>query len=173
MPIYALDDLAPRIHPDAFIHPGATIIGDVTIGAFSSVWPGAVIRGDDGPITIGDRTSVQDGAVVHTVEESPTQIGSNCTVGHLAHLEGCIVDDFALIGSGSIVLRRAHVESWALVGAGAVVPPGKIVPSGALAVGMPATIREGAAKRDAVLEPLDKYVARVTRYKAGMRLLEG
>ncbi len=173
MAIYQLDELVPRIHPDAFIHPDATVIGDVTIGAFSSVWPGAVLRGDDGPITVGDRTSIQDGAVIHTLEESPTQIGSNCTVGHLAHLEGCIIDDFALIGSGSIVLRYVRVGSYALVGAGAVVPPNKVVPAGALAVGTPAVIREGAAKREAVLEPLDKYVARVSRYKAGMRRLDG
>ncbi len=169
MGVFALGDLVPRIHPDAFVHPDATVIGDVTIGAFSSVWPGAVLRGDDGPITIGDRTSIQDGAVIHTWEPHPTVIGSNCTVGHLVHLEGCILEDFSLAGSGCIVLRRAVVESYALVGAGALVPNGKRVPRGALAVGIPATIREGAANPEDVLDPVEKYVERVRRYKAGLR----
>jgi carbonic anhydrase/acetyltransferase-like protein (isoleucine patch superfamily) len=167
--LYALGGVEPRIHPDAYVHPLGVVIGDVTIGAWSSVWPGAVLRGDDGPIVVGERTSVQDGAVVHVREEDPTTIGSNCTIGHLAHLEGCDVDDHVLIGVGAIVLRKARVASWALVGAGAVVPPGRLVPEGALAVGVPATIKEGAAKREDVLEPIEKYVRRVARYKAELR----
>lgn len=169
MAIFQLDDLVPVIHPDAFVHPDATIIGSVRIGAWSSVWPGAVLRGDDGPITVGERTSIQDGAVVHTTEDHPTVIGSNSTVGHLAHLEGCVIEDFALVGSASVVLRGARVCSWSLVGAGALVAPGKTVASGALAVGVPAVVKEGAARREDVLEPVERYVRRVRRYRAGLK----
>src|ERR1035437_10778485 len=121
MPIDALGDRAPTMHADAFIHPDAVVIGDVRIGAESSVWPGVVLRGDYGTIIVGERTSIQDGAVVHAVAEYPTLIGSDCVIGHLAHLEGCVVHDRALIGSGSIVLHEATIHSGATVAAGAVV----------------------------------------------------
>ncbi len=171
MAVYALGELVPRIHPDAFVHPEATIIGDVEIGALSSVWPGAVLRGDDGPITVGERTSIQDGAIIHTWEPHPTRIGSDCVIGHLAHLEGCIIEDNCLVGSASVVLRRAIVSSWSLVGAGALVPPGKVVPGGAQAVGVPAVIKEGRADRADIADSAQRYVERVHRYKAGLRAL--
>ena len=88
MPVYALGDLVPEIHPEAFVHPDATVIGAVTIGAGSTVWPCAVLRGDSGPITVGARTSIQDGAVIHAAGRLSTVIGDGCVVGHLAHLEG-------------------------------------------------------------------------------------
>jgi carbonic anhydrase/acetyltransferase-like protein (isoleucine patch superfamily) len=169
VPIYALGELVPRIHPDAFVHPEAVIIGDVVVGAWSSVWPGAVLRGDDGDLIVGERTSIQDGCVVHTWEEHPTRIGSGCVIGHMAHLEGCHIADQVLIGSGAIVLRRAIVETNSLVGAGALVPPGKRVPSGAQAVGVPVQIREGRADPDDIAESAQHYVDRVSRYKAGLR----
>ena len=172
MAIYALGDLTPRIHPDAFVHPDATVIGDVVLGAFSSVWPSAVLRGDDVPITIGERTSIQDGVVVHTWEENPTTIGSNVVVGHLAHIEGADIEDNVLLGSTSVLLRRVRVGRWALVGAGALVPPGKVVPSGALAVGIPCVIKEGAADRATIIESIDAYVDRVHRYRAGLRRID-
>ena len=93
MPVYSLGDRVPQIHPDAFGHPDAVIIGDVRIGADSSIWPCAVLRGDYGTIIVGERTSIQDGAVVHAVDEYPTVIGSDCVIGHLAHLEGCTIED--------------------------------------------------------------------------------
>ena len=92
MPIYALGALTPDIHPDAYIHPDAVVIGDVRVGALSSVWPCAVLRGDGGAITVGERTSIQDGSVIHTTPESPTQVGNDCTIGHQVHLEGCLVE---------------------------------------------------------------------------------
>ena len=109
MPIYALGDRVPTIHPDAFIHPDAVLIGDVHVGAESSVWPGAVLRGDYGTVVVGERTSIQDGAIIHAVSEYPTTIGSDCVIGHLAHLEGCTIHDRALVGSGSVVLHEAVV----------------------------------------------------------------
>lgn len=123
MPIYALGDLEPDIHPRAFIHPDAVIIGRVTIGEQSSIWPAAVLRGDLEPgITIGARTSIQDGSVIHTTDRQATTIGNDCVIGHLVHLEGCIVEDSCLIGSGSIVLHHARIETGALVAAAAMVP---------------------------------------------------
>jgi len=171
MPLYALGERTPVIHETAFIHPDAVIIGDVTIGAQSSVWPCAVLRGDYGTIVVGDRTSIQDGAVVHAVAEYPTLVGSDCVVGHLAHLEGCVVHDGALIGSGSVVLHLAHVHSGATVGAGCVVRNRMIVPENALAVGVPATIREGASSRASIDASAAVYVANTARYRSELRLL--
>ena len=146
MTLYALGDIEPRIDPDAFVHPDCTIIGNVVIGAGSTIWPQAVLRGDQSRIVVGERTSVQDGAVLHCTRELETIVGDDCTIGHLAHLEGCTVEDGALVGTGSIVLHRAIVRSGALVGAGAVVPErhgGAGRRDGARRAG---EVREGAVK---------------------------
>src|ERR1700739_4366104 len=119
MTLYALGDERPRIHPDAYIHPEAVLIGEVVLGAGSSVWPGVVIRADNGPIVIGARTSIQDGTVVHTQPTNPTRTGADCVVGHLAHLEGCRLEDWVLVGSGAVVLERVTCHSPSLVAAGA------------------------------------------------------
>jgi carbonic anhydrase/acetyltransferase-like protein (isoleucine patch superfamily) len=141
MAIYALGHLVPEIHPEAFVHPDATVIGAVTIGAQASVWPAAVLRADYGSIRIGACTSIQDGTVLHTTAEWPTVIGARCVVGHNAHLEGCAVGDDCLIGSGSIVLNRARVSSGACVGAAALLREGGTVPTGQIALGVPARLR--------------------------------
>jgi carbonic anhydrase/acetyltransferase-like protein (isoleucine patch superfamily) len=154
MTLLALGDERPRIHPDAYIHPLATLIGEVRVGPGSSVWPGAVIRADNGPIIVGARTSIQDGAVIHTQAVKQTRIG------HLAHLEGCVLEDLVLIGSGAVVLEGAVCHSGSLVGAGAVVPPGTDVPSGAMALGVPARIREGVVSPDSVRINADAYSSR-------------
>ena len=110
MPLYELDGVAPRIDADAFVHPDAVVIGDVTIGPESSVWPGAVLRGDYGTITVGAGTSIQDGTVIHAGPNFPTIIGDGCVVGHLTHLEGCTLEDESLAGSGCVVLHWAVIE---------------------------------------------------------------
>ena len=110
MPIYALGEYEPDIHETAFVHPDAVVIGRVRIGREASVWPCAVLRGDHGRIEVGARTSVQDGTVVHCTHDWPTLIGAECVVGHNAHLEGCVVGDRCLIGSGSITLNRVTVR---------------------------------------------------------------
>jgi carbonic anhydrase/acetyltransferase-like protein (isoleucine patch superfamily) len=171
VPIYALGDVEPDIDPEAFVHPDATIIGNVTVGPETTVWPQAVLRGDYGYITVGARTSIQDGAVVHCTADYPTIIGDDCVVGHLAHLECCTVHDRALVGTGSIVLHRAVVESGALVGAGAVVPNDMLVPSGALALGIPAKLRPDAADRDDIMRIAGLYVANAKRYREELRLI--
>ena len=109
MPIYALDDDEPQIDELAYVAPDAVVIGRVTIGPQASIWPCAVLRGDHGTITIGARTSIQDGTVVHTTARWPTAIGDDCVVGHNAHLEGCQVASGCLIGSGSVTLNRAVI----------------------------------------------------------------
>src|SRR5580692_2066063 len=157
MPVYSLGDRVPQIHPDAFVHPDAVIIGDVRIGAESSIWPSAVLRGDYGTIIVGERTSIQDGAVVHAVDEYPTVIGSDCVVGHLAHLEGCKVEDRVLIGSGSIVLHEVVVHRGATVGAGAVVRNRTDVPANAMALGVPATLRLESCTEDVAVASAALY----------------
>lgn len=171
MPVYALGDRTPSIHPDAFVHPDAVVIGDVRIGAHSSIWPGAVLRGDYGTVMVGERTSIQDGAVIHAVAEFPTVVGNDCVVGHIAHLEGCVIHDCALVGSGSIVLHHANVYSGATVGAGAVIRNRMDVPSNALAVGVPAQIKENASSPELIQVGADMYVANAARYKNELRVL--
>lgn len=172
MPIYALGDQEPEIHPSAYIHPDAVVIGSVVIGAESSVWPCAVLRGDDGFIFIGERTSVQDGAVLHTTPFWPTTVGNEVTIGHLAHLEGCTVEDKALIGIGSKVLHNATVGREAIVGGGAFVGNNKVVPPLAMALGIPATIREGAVKPGHFDQGVQSYVDRRERFRTHLRRLD-
>jgi carbonic anhydrase/acetyltransferase-like protein (isoleucine patch superfamily) len=159
MAIYRLGELAPQIHPEAYVSPDAVVIGDVRIGARSSVWPGTVLRGDHGTIVVGEETSIQDGTVVHTTEIQHTTVGDRCVIGHMVHLEGCVIEDDALVGSGSVVLHEARVCSWATVGANAVVPNRMVVPSGALALGIPAQLREGASNREGIQGAVAHYIA--------------
>jgi carbonic anhydrase/acetyltransferase-like protein (isoleucine patch superfamily) len=173
MAIYALGDLVPDIHADAYVHPDATVIGQVTIGAESTVWPSAVLRGDYGRIEIGARTSVQDGTVIHATQVHATRIGNDCIIGHLAHLEGCLVEDHVLIGSGSVVLHDCVVHSRSVVGANALLPNGTEVPSGALAVGIPAQIKLDRASTGAFEFIVDGYVANGRTYAKELRRLDG
>jgi carbonic anhydrase/acetyltransferase-like protein (isoleucine patch superfamily) len=172
MPIYALGEHVPQIDPLAFVHPEAIVIGKVTIGAESTIWPTAVLRGDGAGIRIGARTSIQDGAVIHNTEVLPTIVGDDCTVGHLAHLEGCTIEDAALVGTASIVLHEAVVGRGALVGANAVVTGRTVVPPGAMALGVPAKIREGASDEAQNLRDAQHYVERGRRYRADMRRVD-
>ena len=169
MAVYALGDLVPVIHPDAYVAPGATVIGQVEIGADSSVWPGAVLRADGRGIRIGERTSIQDGVVIHVGSDLDTVIGSDCVVGHLAHLEGCIVQDGALVGSGAVVLHRVVVGAGALVAAGAVLTPGTAVPALAVAKGVPARIHPGQVAAGAFAGSAARYVERGHLYAAQLR----
>jgi carbonic anhydrase/acetyltransferase-like protein (isoleucine patch superfamily) len=172
MAVYALGDLVPSIDPDAFVHPDAVVIGRVQLGAGASVWPGAVLRGDYGSISVGAETSVQDGTVVHATAELATVIGSRCVVGHLAHLEGCVVEDDCLVGSGSVLLHRVLVRSGALVAAGAVVAPGTEVPGRAMARGVPARVTLDAVEPGAFADSVRRYVENGRRYAADLRRLD-
>ena len=169
MPIYALGDLEPTIDSTAFVHPEAVIIGNVVIGAQSSIWPCAVLRGDGLPITIGDRTSVQDGSVVHTTTEVGTTVGNDCVIGHLVHLEACTIEDDVLIGVGAVVLHRVVVHSGAIVASNAVLLNDMVVPAGAIAMGVPAKIREGAAHAGRAQFGSAVYVGNTERYRRELR----
>jgi len=172
MPVYEIDGVAPRIDPEAYIHPDAVVIGDVTIGPESSVWPHAVLRGDYGTITIGAATSVQDGTVVHAGPGFPTVIGDGCVIGHIVHLEGCLLEDESLVGSGSVVLHHAVVRQGATVGANAVVPNNMVVPEGALALGVPAKVFEGRSDVPMIKLSAAQYVMNAKRYREGLRRLD-
>ena len=140
--IIAFEGTEPEVHPGAFVAPTAVLIGDVTVGDGASIWFGAVLRGDFNRIVVGDGSSVQDNSVIHTNESLPTTIGRNVTVGHLSLLEGCEIEDGALIGMGSIVLNRARVGRRAMLAAGSVVREDQEIPPEVLAAGVPATIKK-------------------------------
>jgi len=174
VPIYALGDVEPDIHPEAYVHPDAVVIGDVRIGAEASVWPTAVLRGDDGYIEIGARTSIQDGTIVHTTARRPTIIGDAVTVGHNVHIEAATIGDGALISSGSVVLNGSTIGAGAVVAAGAVVSPNADVPPRRMALGIPARVREGyEVPEDAYSYAVESYVSRGKRFRAELRRLEG
>ncbi len=138
----------PKIHPTAWVAPNATIIGNVEIEAGANVWFGAVIRGDQNLIRIGERASVQDNSVLHCNEENPTLIGKSVTLGHCTVLEGCTVEDFALVGMNATVLDGARLGEGALIAAGGVVKERDHIPAWTLAAGIPAKARktlDGAA----------------------------
>jgi len=172
VPVYEIDGVAPRIHPEAYIHPDAVVIGDVTIGPESSVWPHAVLRGDYGTITIGAATSIQDGTVVHAGPGFPTVIGDGCVIGHIVHLEGCLLEDESLVGSGSVVLHHAVISHGATVGANAVVPNNMVVPEGALALGVPAKVLEGRSDVPMIKLSAAQYVMNAKRYREGLRRVD-
>lgn len=162
MAVFELNGIAPTIGRGVFIAPTAAVIGDVVIGDESSIWFGAVVRGDVFPIRIGARTNVQDNAVVHvTGGQAPTSIGDDVTIGHSAIVHGCTVGNRCLIGMGSIVLDGAVLEDDCLVGAGTLVPPRMRVPSHSLVLGRPAKIVRtlGSADLQNVREASAQYVA--------------
>ena len=151
----------PRIDPDTYIDPQAAVIGDVTIGAGSSVWPFAVLRGDqDNYVTLGRNSNVQDNSVLHVTPEFPCIVGDFVTIGHRAVVHACRVMNNVRIGIGAVVLDGAVVEEGAQVGAGALVPPGKVVPAGWLVMGVPAKpIRKmNAAELEDILKNARDYI---------------
>ncbi|MGB8021606.1 MAG: gamma carbonic anhydrase family protein [Candidatus Nanopelagicales bacterium] len=172
MALYAIGDRTPTIDPTAFVHPDAIIIGDVTVGPHSSIWPTAVLRGDSGRVRVGARTSVQDGSVIHCTEALDTVVGDGCVIGHMAHLEGCTIESGSLVGSGSVVLHGAVVRSGALVAAQALVSPGTEVPTGATAMGVPARIRPNSVPAGMIEASVRTYVANADWYSASLRRID-
>lgn len=159
--------IRPRLAPRVFIAPGATVIGDVEIGAKASIWFGCVVRGDVNVVRIGERTNIQDGTVIHVAKEGQgTFIGADITIGHMALLHACTLEDGAFIGMRATVMDDALVESGAMVAAGALVTPGKRVRSGELWAGSPAKkIRElTGADRLAMAKLAPRYVALAADY---------
>ncbi|HRP78008.1 MAG TPA: gamma carbonic anhydrase family protein [Aquamicrobium sp.] len=175
MPVYSLDGIAPHLDdPDtAWIAPDAHVVGNVRLGRDVGIWFGAVLRGDNERITIGDRSNVQEHTVMHTDIGFPLTVGEDCTIGHRAIVHGCTIGNRTLIGMGAIVLNGAKIGNNCLVGAGALVTEGKVFPDNSLIVGSPArAVRELDA--DAV-ERLKMaamgYVGNARRFKAGLSAL--
>ena len=169
--IYALDDDEPEIDETAYVAPEAVVIGRVTIGPEASVWPGAVLRGDHGYISVGARTSVQDGTVVHCTARWPTIIGEDCVVGHNTHLEGCVVEPGCRIGSGSVTLNRVVVGRGSIVAAGAVLAEGFVVPPGSLVAGVPATVKRSGVDTTRIDSAVRTYIETARHHRAGLRRL--
>lgn len=166
-PIYEFEGHLPDIGPDVYVAPTAAIIGNVRIGAGSSVWFSAVVRGDDMPIVIGRGTNIQDGAIVHGTEEiAATHIGDNVVIGHGAILHGCRIEDGAMIGMGAVVLDAAIVGSGAIVAAGAIVPPGKQVPPDSLWVAGSVKRKVTAQERAFLDYAPPHYRNRAAQYRA-------
>jgi len=154
----------PIVHPTAYVDASAQVIGDVQIGAESSVWMNAVIRGDVNSIRIGQRSNVQDGAVVHVMHEThPTRIGDNVTIGHAAVVHGCTVGDRVLVGMGATILNGAVIGEDTIVAAGSLVTEGAVVPPRSLVMGSPAKVRR--ALSDADVASILEYAANYVRYK--------
>jgi carbonic anhydrase/acetyltransferase-like protein (isoleucine patch superfamily) len=168
MGIYPYQGKLPKIDPSAFIAEGVQIIGDVEIGRDSSIWYNAVVRGDVNFIRIGQRTNVQDGAVLHvTYKKFPLIIGSNVTVGHSAVLHAAVIEDFCLIGMNATVLDNARLGKYCLIAAGAVVLGGTVIPEGMLAAGVPAKVIRPLTmeERKALEQSAQNYIDYVAEYR--------
>lgn len=174
MPIYALGEHRPEIARDAWVAPGADLIGDVRLAEAASVWFNAVVRADNTPITIGARSNVQDGAMLHSDPGAPCTVGEDCTVGHHAILHGCTIGDRVLVGMGAVVLNRAVIGDDCLIGAGALVTEGKVFPPGSLIVGSPArAVRElDEAARALLKASAAVYTANSARYRENLRRID-
>jgi len=168
---FELSGKRPRVHPDAYIAPTAVLIGDVEVGAGASVWFGAVLRGDEATIKVGDGANVQDNAVIHCARDLPTLIERDASVGHSAQLEGCVVEQGAVVGMGATMLQRSRLGAGSMLAAGAVLGEGKAVPAGHLAAGVPATVRkplDGSAG-NWVGTAAKHYQDRAIRHRAHLR----
>jgi len=152
--IHSYGNNAPKIHPSVFIAPGVHIIGEVTIGKDSSIWFNSVIRGDINSVTIGERTNIQDGCILHVTHETGSlKIGDDVTIGHGAILHGCELSDSCLVGMGAIILDNAKINSYTLVAAGAMVRAQAKFPEGVLLAGVPArVVRELTPEERLVIE---------------------
>lgn len=161
-----VDGKSPDLARDAYVHPSAMVIGEVTIGKQSSVWPGTVIRADLSPIVIGERTNIQDGCVLHSGLRLQVRIGSGVLVGHKAILHSCDIGDGALIGMGSIVMDAAKIGEHSIVGAGSLVPKGFVVPPRTVVVGSPCrVVREVTEEEIADIEErCERYVQMAKKY---------
>ncbi|CDG55614.1 MULTISPECIES: gamma carbonic anhydrase family protein [Halomonadaceae] len=168
MPVYRLEGNVPEIAPDAMVMEEATLIGRIHLAHEVSVWPGAVLRGDNEPITVGEGSNLQDGCVIHTDPGYPVDIGCQVTVGHLAMLHGCKIGDGVLVGMNATLLNGAEIGDHCIIGAGALVTSGKRFPPRSLIMGVPAkVVRE--LTDDEVQGALDNskvYVKKIDQYRS-------
>lgn len=175
MTAYALDGVVPDLPEEGayWIAPTASVIGKVKLERFASVWFGAVLRGDNELITIGENSNVQDGAVMHTDPGLPLTVGRNCTIGHKAILHGCVVGDNTLIGMGAVILNRARIGTNCLIGANALITEGKVIPDNSLVMGQPGKVA-GELNEEAIAKlarSAETYVRNWQRYAKGLAAL--
>ncbi len=174
MPIYQLGEDKPNIPSSAYVAAEATVIGKVTLGENVSIWPGAVLRGDNDSITIGAGSNVQDGAVMHTDPGFALNVGYNVTIGHQAMLHGCTIGDGTLIGIQAVVMNGAVIGKDCLIGAGALVPEGKVFPDRKLIVGAPAKVVRELSDEDIAKmhRAAPGYVRRQETYKDKLKRID-
>lgn len=173
MALYALDGIAPELPGEGlyWIAPDAAVIGRVRLERHASIWFGAVLRGDNEPIVIGESSNVQDGCVFHSDPGAPLTIGRNCTIGHKAILHGCTIGDNSLVGMGATILNHARIGRNCLIGANALITEGKVIPDNSLVVGSPGkVVRELDAEAIAGLsKSADHYARNWQRFAKGLR----
>jgi carbonic anhydrase/acetyltransferase-like protein (isoleucine patch superfamily) len=170
MPLYSLDGVSPAIDVEAWVAPSAEVIGKVRLGRGGSIWFGAVLRGDNEWISIGEGSNVQDGTVCHTDIGAPLEIGPNCTVGHKAILHGCKIGEQTLIGMGAVVLNHAVIGARCLIGAHALIPEGKVIANGSLVIGAPGKVARvlSAEEQGGLLKAAESYQRNWRRYRFGL-----
>ena len=164
--LYQLGDFKPTVPEDGayWVAPNASLIGKVILGQDASVWFGAVLRGDNEPLTIGDRTNIQEGSTLHTDMGAPLTIGADCTIGHNVILHGCTIGENSLIGMGAVVLNHAKIGRNCLIGAKALIPEGKVIPDNSLVMGMP-----GKVVRELDEEAINKLRRSAANYVANWK----
>ena len=172
MALYAIDDRHPQLAATAWVAPGATVLGRVVLADGVGIWFGAVLRGDNEPIVIGEGSNVQENTVMHTDVGFPLTVGRGVTIGHQAMLHGCTVGDESLIGIKSVILNKAVIGRHCIIGANSLIPEGKVIPDGSLVMGQPGkVVRTLEPGQIAVLEAsAEHYVQNWKRYVAGLRV---
>ncbi|ANF31778.1 gamma carbonic anhydrase family protein [Leifsonia xyli] len=171
--LYSLPgDRVPQIDPEAWVAPGATVIGDVTLGAGASVWYGAVVRADNAPIVIGAETNLQDNVSAHVDAAYPLTVGARVSVGHNAVLHGCTIEDDVLVGMSATILNGAHVGAESLVAAGALITQGAVIPPRSLVAGVPARVRRELTddEVEAIHRNASGYVEKTAEHRQATRL---
>ena len=165
--IEPFNGIMPEIHPTAWVHPSAVVIGRVKLGPRVSIWPGCVLRGDIEPIEIGEETSFQDQSVAHTSKGLPVKIGKRVVVGHRATIHGAVVGDESMVGMGANLLDGSELGAGSILAAGALLPEGRKIPPGSLAVGMPAKVVRPVTDQEKkrILDGAADYVRRLADYK--------
>ena len=173
MALFSLDGNSPELHIESWVAPSADLIGKVRLAKNASVWFGAILRGDNEWIDIGEGSNIQDGCVLHTDIGAPLNVGANCTVGHKAILHGCKIGEQTLIGMGAVILNHAQIGSRCLIGAHALVPEGKVIPDGSLVIGAPGKVARilSPEEQAQLLKSAQGYQRNWRRFHAGLRPL--